>query len=117
MPRKKKQEIGHEAVKKIIKPKLTEADLEYLSEEEAYERAYYQDSIIVKVNPNDKLIDDIATCFTIEETMEYLMLAPLEFISRTDGIENEKEYKERLWKQVRNFYRAAQEMLNKRYRL
>ena len=45
------------------------------------------------------------------------MLAPLEFISRTEDIPNEKEYKERLWKQVRDFYRAAREMLDKRYRL
>lgn len=112
----KKSTIGHEDIK-MIKPKLTEADLKDMSEDEAYERAYYQNSIIVKVNPDDKLIDDIATCFNIENTMEYLMLAPLEFISRTDGIENEKEYKERLWKQVRNFYRAARDMLDKRYRL
>ena len=114
--RKKKPDIGHEEIK-MIKPKLTEEDLTDVSEDELYERAYYQDSIIIKVNPNDKLIDDIATCFNIENTMEYLMLAPLEFISRTDGIENEKEYKERLWKQVRNFYRAARDMLDKRYRL
>lgn len=103
--------------KKMIKPKLKDEDLEELSEDEAYERAYYQDSVIIKVNPNDKLIDDIATCFNIEETMELLMLAPLEFISRTDGIENEKEYKERLWKQVRQFYKAARNMLDKRYKL
>lgn len=108
---------GHETVKKIIKGKLTEEDLENLSEEDAYEMAYYQNSVIIKVNPKDKLIDDIATCFNIEETMELLMLAPLEFISRTDGIEGEKEYKERLWKQVRNFYRAARDMLDVRYRL
>lgn len=113
----KNKKIGHEEVKKIIKPKLTEEDLENMSEDEAFERAYYQDSVIIKVNPKDKLIDDIATCFNIEETMDYLMLAPLEFISRTDGIEGEKEYKERLWKQVRNFYISAREMLNKRYRL
>lgn len=106
-----------EGIKKMIKEKLTEEDLEELSEDEAYERQYYQNSIIIKVNPNDKLIDDIATCFSIEETMELLMLAPLEFISRTDGIENEKEYKERLWKQVRNFYKVARDMLDKRYRL
>ena len=103
--------------KKMIKPKLKDEDLEELSEDEAYEREYYQNSVIIKVNPNDKLIDDIATCFSIEETMELLMLAPLEFISRTDGIENEKEYKERLWKQVRNFYTSARNMLDKRYRL
>lgn len=108
--------IGHEEVKRI-KPKLTDDDLEELSEEEALEREYYQNSIIIKVNEKDKLIDDIATCFNIDETMELLMLAPLEFISRTDGIENEKEYKERLWKQVRNFYRVARDMLDKRYRL
>jgi hypothetical protein len=114
MPKKARP---HEEVKKMIRPKLTDQDLGDISEDEAFERAYYQDSVIIKVNSNDKLIDDIATCFSIEETMEYLMLAPLDFISRTDGIENEKEYKERLWKQVRNFYRAAQEILNKRYRL
>ena len=84
---------------------------------ELYERQYYQDSIIIKVSPEDGLIDDIATCFNIENTMELLMLAPLEFMSRTDGIENEKEYKERLWKQVRNFYRAARDILDRRYRL
>ena len=78
---------------KMIKPKLTEEDLEFIDEEELYERQYYQDSIIIKVNPKDKLIDDIATCFNIEETMQLLMLAPLDFMSRTDGIENEKEYK------------------------
>ena len=107
----------HEEVKKMIRPKLKDEDLSELSEDEALEREYYQDSIIIKVNPDDKLIDDIATCFSIEETMEYLMFAPLEFMSRTDGIENEKEYKERLWKQVRNFYRVARDMLDKRYRL
>ena len=103
--------------KKIIKPKLKDEDLEEVSEDELYEREYYQNSIIIKVNPNDELIDDIATCFDIEHTMELLMLAPLEFIARTDGIENEKEYKERLWKQVRNFYTAARDILDKRYRL
>ena len=36
---------------------------------------------------------------------------------REDGIENEKEYKERLWKQVRNFYKAARDILDRRYRL
>ena len=108
---------GHEEIKKMIKPKLTEQDLEDMSAEEAYERQYYENSIIIKVNQDDRLIDDIATCFNIEETMELLMLAPLEFISRTDGIENEKEYKEKLWKQVRNFYRAARDMLDKRYKL
>ena len=102
---------------KMIRPKLTEEDCKRMSEEEAYERQYYQDSIIIKVNPDTFLIDDIATCFNIEETMELLMLAPLEFMSRTDGIENEKEYKERLWKQVRNFYRSARDILDKRYRL
>ena len=60
--RKKKSDIGHEEIK-MIKPKLTEEDLTDVSEDELYERAYYQDSIIIKVNPNDKLIDDIATCF------------------------------------------------------
>ena len=104
-------------VKKMIKEPLKEEDLNKISTEEALERNYYEDSIIIKVSPEDGLIDDIATCFNIEETMELLMLAPLEFISRTDGIENEKEYKERLWKQVRNFYRAARDMLDKRYRL
>lgn len=104
-------------VKKIIKEPLKEEDLNEISIEEALERNYYENSIIIKVSPEDGLIDDIATCFNIEETMELLMLAPLEFISRTDGIENEKEYKERLWKQVRNFYRAARDMLDKRYRL
>lgn len=111
-----KNKESHEEVKRI-RPKLKEEDLEELSEDEAFERQYYQNSIIIKVNPNDKLIDDIATCFNIEETMELLMLAPLEFISRTDGIENEKEYKERLWKQVRHFYTVARDMLDKRYRL
>lgn len=104
-------------IKKMIKEPLREEDLKELSAEEALERSYYENSIIIKVSPEDGLIDDIATCFNIEETMELLMLAPLEFISRTDGIENEKEYKERLWKQVRNFYRAARDMLDKRYRL
>lgn len=108
--------IDHEEVK-MIKPKLKDEDLEFIDEDELYERAYYQNSIIIKVNPNDHLIDDIATCFNIEETMELLMLAPLEFISRTDGIENEREYKERLWKQVRNFYKAARDILDKRYKL
>ena len=104
-------------IKKMIKEPLKEKDLKEMSVEEALERNYYENSIIIKVSPEDGLIDDIATCFNIEETMEFLMLAPLEFISRTDGIENEKEYKERLWKQVRNFYRAARDMLDKRYRL
>ncbi len=104
-------------VKKMIREKLTEADLETLDKEEALERNYYENSIIIKINPDDYLIDDIATCFNIEATFEFLMLAPLEFISRTDGIENEKEYKERLWKQVRSFYRSARELLDKRYRL
>ena len=104
-------------IKKMIKEPLREEDLKELSAEEALERSYYENSIIIKVSPEDRLIDDIATCFNIEETMELLMLAPLEFISRTDGIENEKEYKERLWKQVRNFYRAARDILDKRYRL
>ena len=104
-------------IKKMIKKPLREEDLKELSAEEALERSYYENSIIIKVSPEDGLIDDIATCFNIEETMELLMLAPLEFISRTDGIENEKEYKERLWKQVRNFYRAARDMLDRRYRL
>lgn len=103
--------------KKIIRKKLTEEDLEELDVEEALERSYYENSIIIKVSPEDKLIDDIATCFSIEDTMDLLMLAPLEFMSRTDGVENEKEYKDRLWKQVRTFYRAAREMLDKRYRL
>ena len=106
-----------EEVKKIIKPKLTDADLEYLDPEKAADMQYYENSIIIKVNPDDKRIDDIATCFDINDTMELLMLAPLEFISRTDGIENEKEYKERLWKQVRAFYVAARDMLDKRYKL
>lgn len=112
----KKKQVDKE-VKKIVNPKLKEEELEEISEEEAYERQYYQNSIIIKVNPEDRLIDDMATCFSIEETMEYLMLAPLEFISRTDNIEGEKQYKERLWKQVRNFYIAAREMLDKRYKL
>lgn len=106
-----------EEKKKTIKEKLTEEDLETLSVDEALERSYYEDSIIIKISPKDGLIDDIATCFDIETTFELLMLAPLDFISRTDGIENEKEYKERLWKQVRNFYRAARDMLDRRYRL
>ena len=111
-----KQPLPQE-VKKVVKSKLKDEDLEEMSEDEAFERQYYQDSIIIKVNPDDKLIDDIATCFTIEETMELLMLAPLEFIARTDGIESEKEYKEKLWKQVRYFYKTARELLDKRYRL
>lgn len=106
-----------EEKKKMLKEKLKEEDLESLDIDEALERSYYQDSIIIKVNQKDGLIDDIATCFDIETTFELLMLAPLEFISRTDGIENEKEYKERLWKQVRNFYRAARDMLDRRYKL
>lgn len=106
-----------EEVKKMIKEKLTEEDLKELSAEEAYERQYYENSIIIKVNSEDGLIDDIATCFDIENTFELLMLAPLEFMSRTDGIENEKEYKERLWKQVRKFYTAARDILDRRYRL
>ena len=101
----------------MIKPKVTDDDLEEISEDELYERQYYQDSIIVKVNPDDKLIDDIATCFNLEDTMQYLMLAPLELIARTDGIKNEKEYKERLWKEVRSFYRSARDMLDRRYKL
>lgn len=109
--------MAEKEVKKMIKEPLKEEDLSEISIEEALERNYYENSIIIKVSPEDGLIDDIATCFNIEETMELLMLAPLEFISRTDGIENEKEYKERLWKQVRNFYRAARDMLDKRYRL
>lgn len=120
MARKKKidrPDDSSEEVKKMIKPKLTEDDFKDMSAEEAYERQYYQDSIIIKVNAHDGLIDDIATCFGIEDTMELLMLAPLEFMSRTDGIENEKEYKERLWKRVRNFYIAARDILDKRYRL
>ena len=104
-------------VKKVLKEKLTEEDLIDLSVEEAMERDYYENSIILKVNPEDGLIDDIATCFNIENTMELLMLAPLEFMSRTDGIENEKEYKERLWKKVRNFYVSARDILDRRYRL
>lgn len=102
-----------EEKKKVIK----EEDLEHLDIDEAIEKSYYQNSVIIKVSPEDGLIDDIATCFDIETTFELLMLAPLDFISRTEGIENEKEYKDRLWKQVRNFYRAAREMLDKRYRL
>lgn len=102
-----------EEKKKAIK----EEDLEHLDIDEAIEKSYYQNSVIIKVSPEDGLIDDIATCFDIETTFELLMLAPLDFISRTEGIENEKEYKDRLWKQVRNFYRAAREMLDKRYRL
>lgn len=109
--KKKNEEI------KMIKPKLIDEELPIVDEDELYERQYYQDSIIIKVSPEDGLIDDIATCFNIENTMELLMLAPLEFMSRTDGIENEKEYKERLWKQVRNFYRAARDILDRRYRL
>lgn len=109
--------MAEKEVKKMIKEPLKEEDLNEISVEEALERNYYENSIIIKVSSEDGLIDDIATCFNIEETMELLMLAPLEFISRTDGIENEKEYKERLWKQVRNFYRAARDMLDKRYRL
>ncbi len=97
--------------------KLKEEDLADLDVQDAVEMNYYSNSVIIKVNENDKLIDDIATCFSIEDTMEYLMLAPLDFISRTDGIENEKEYKEQLWRQVRNFYRAARELLDRRYRI
>lgn len=107
----------NDSVKKIIRQKLVEDQLEEMSAEEAYERQYYENSIIIKVRESDKLIDDIATCFGIEDTMELLMLAPLEFMSRTDGVEGEKEFKEKLWKQVRNFYVAAREILDKRYRL
>lgn len=103
--------------KDMIKPKLKDEDLESMSEDELYERSYYQDSIIIKVNRDSELVDDILTCFDIEHTMGYLMLAPLEFISRTDGIENEKEYKERLWKQVRHFYISARDILDRRYKL
>ena len=109
--KKKSEEV------KMIKPKLRDEELPEIDEDELYERQYYQDSIIIKVSPEDGLIDDIATCFDIENTMELLMLAPLEFMSRTDGIENEKEYKERLWKQVRTFYKAARDILDRRYRL
>lgn len=109
--KKKSEEV------KMIKPKLRNEELPEIDEDELYERQYYQDSIIIKVSQEDGLIDDIATCFDIENTMELLMLAPLEFMSRTDGIENEKEYKERLWKQVRNFYKAARDILDRRYRL
>lgn len=109
--KKKSEEV------KMIKPKLRDEELPEIDEDELYERQYYQDSIIIKVSQEDGLIDDIATCFDIENTMELLMLAPLEFMSRTDGIENEKEYKERLWKQVRNFYKAARDILDRRYRL
>lgn len=100
----------------MIRKKLTDEDLKTMSEEEALERSYYENSIIIKVN-DEQIIDDIATCFNIEDTMNYLMLAPLEFMSRTDGIENEKEYKERLWKQVRTFYKEAREILDRRYKL
>lgn len=99
------------------KIKLKEEELEDISVEEALERSYYENSIIIKVNPNDKLVDDIATCFSIEETMQYLMLAPLDFISRTEDIPNEKDIKERLWKEVRAFYIEARNLLDKRYRL
>lgn len=112
-----KKNNKEENVTKMIKEKLTEDDLKVMDAEEALERSYYENSIIIKVNPDDHLIDDIATCFNIEETFELLMLAPLEFMSRTDGIENEKEYKDRLWKQVRNFYIAARDILDRRYRL
>lgn len=104
-------------VKKMVKAKLKDEDLEKISPEEALERSYYENSIIIKVSKEDGLIDDIATCFNIETTFELLMLAPLEFIGRTDGIENEKEYKERLWKQVRSFYISARDILDKRYKL
>jgi hypothetical protein len=104
--------MGDNKIKKLT---VNEENIEDLSAEEAYERQYYEDSIILKIK--DGLVDDIATCFSIQDTMNYLMLAPLDFISRTDGIENEKEYKEMLWKEVRNFYITAREMLDKRYRL
>ncbi|MDE6947563.1 MAG: hypothetical protein K2P14_10320 [Anaeroplasmataceae bacterium] len=104
-------------VKKMLREKLNDEDLEYLDPEIALEKQYYENSVIIKVRDSDRLIEDIATCFSIEETMEYLMLAPLEFLSRTDGIENEREYKDKLWKQVRNFYISAREILNGRYRL
>lgn len=103
--------------KKMIREKLNYDDLDDLGVDEALERSYYDNSIIIKVNMDDGLIDDIATCFNIEDTFQFLMLAPLEFMSRTDGIENEKEYKERLWKQVRIFYREARDILDRRYRL
>lgn len=105
------------AVKKMLQEKLTEKDLEIISPEEALEKTYYENSVIIKVDKEDGLIGDILTCFNIETTFELLMLAPLEFISRTDGIENEKEYKEKLWKQVRNFYISARDILDKRYKL
>ena len=66
-----------EEKKKMLKEKLKEEDLENLDIDEALERSYYQDSIIIKVNQKDGLIDDIATCFDIETTFELLMLAPL----------------------------------------
>ena len=104
-------------IKKIVREGLKDEDLEKLSSEEALELNYYENSVIIKVDKDDKLISDIATCFNIESTFEILMLAPLEFISRTDGIENEKEYKDKLWKQVRSFYMSARELLDKRYKL
>ena len=41
--KKNKTGIGHEEVKKMVKAKLTDDDLEDMSEDEAFERAYYQD--------------------------------------------------------------------------
>lgn len=111
MERPKKEK---EAIKKI-KQDLAKPNIEELDPEELLERSYYENSIIIKVK--GQFIDDIATCFDIDDTMQYLMLAPLEFIGRTDGIEGEKEFKERLWKQVRVFYKAARDLLDKRYRL
>jgi len=103
--------------KKIRVTKLTEEELEEISKEEAYERSYYEDSVIIKINKENQLVDDIATCFSIEDTMQYLMLAPLEFIARTEGAPNQKELMEKLWQQVRIFYKEAREILDKRYRL
>ena len=84
-----------------------------LKPEDAADMHYYQNSVIIKVNPNDNLIDDIVTCFNIADTFDYLCLAPLEFISRTEGSPNEEEYKEQLWQQVKIFYRSAKKMLGK----
>jgi hypothetical protein len=97
------------AIKKIT---VNENNIENMNSEEAYERQYYENSIIIKIK--DGLVDDIATCFSIEDTMQYLSMAPLEFISRTEGTENEKEFKTRLWKEVNNFYNSAKSILYKR---
>ena len=50
---------NNENIKKIIKPKLTEEDLEDLSAEEALERSYYEDSIIIKFTTDTLFVSNI----------------------------------------------------------